>query len=182
MRENHSLLRIGGPLLSILLVIFFINRAVNQFQADQIKAADAARLESQSAAPAEAAAPAPAEVPAAQPAAATAPQPVSAGQPIAAQPIAAEPTAPADVVAAINGAGCAGCHVIPGVPGANGQVGPDLSEIGVTATARVEGLSAEEYIRQSIQDPNAFIAPTCGSNPCPAGVMLQSFAQTLSDS
>ena len=34
------------------------------------------------------------------------------------------------VVDAFNKGGCAGCHVVPGIPGANGQIGPDLSNIG----------------------------------------------------
>lgn len=173
MRENHPLIRIGGPLLGILLVIFIIRMAVNQFQADQIEAEDAARLESQADIPDEEAEPV--EAPAIQPAAAT--QSVAV-----AQSVPAGPTAPTDVVAAINSAGCAGCHVIPGIPGANGRVGPDLTEIGMIATARAEGLSTEEYIRQSILEPNAVIAPDCWGTPCPAGVMLQSFAATISDS
>lgn len=171
MRENHPLLRVGGPLLGILLVIFFINMAVDQFAADQEEAADAARLESRIEAPAAEAAPA----------VEAAPAPTAAAAPVAIVAQQSGPTAPADVVAAINGAGCAGCHIIPGIPGANGRVGPDLTEIGVIATARAEGLSAEEYIRQSILEPNAVIAPDCWGTPCPAGVMLQSFASSISD-
>ncbi|HRJ44142.1 MAG TPA: hypothetical protein PL105_19785, partial [Caldilineaceae bacterium] len=38
------------------------------------------------------------------------------------------------------------------------------------------------YIRQSILEPNAVIAPDCWGVPCPAGVMLQSFASSISDS
>lgn len=30
--------------------------------------------------------------------------------------------------------GCAACHVIPGIAGANGQVGPDLTQVGQRAT------------------------------------------------
>lgn len=160
MRENHPLFRVGGPLLGILLIIFFINMAVQQFQADQEAKAVAARLESavEAAGPAEAA-PAAEAVPAAQPVAQTAAAPATDAP--ASQTASVDASAPPDVVAAINGAGCAGCHVIPGIPGANGRVGPDLTEIGVTATARAEGLSAEEYIRQSIVEPNAVIAPDC---------------------
>jgi len=77
-------------------------------------------------------------------------------------------------------AGCVGCHTIPGIPGATGRVGPDLSQIGVHAAQRRPGLSAEEYLRESILDPNAFLAPECPAGPCPAGVMLQSFAASLS--
>ena len=34
------------------------------------------------------------------------------------------PAAPRDVVAIVNRGGCGNCHVIPGVPGADGEVGP----------------------------------------------------------
>ena len=34
--------------------------------------------------------------------------------------------------------GCASCHIIPGVPGATGVLGPDLSEIGQVAAERLE--------------------------------------------
>jgi cytochrome c peroxidase len=86
-----------------------------------------------------------------------------------------------DAISAFNKAGCGGCHTIAGVPGANGQVGPNLSNIGVDGATRIDGYSAEEYVTESILDPNAFIAPECPSGDCPAGVMLQSFAQTLSE-
>lgn len=88
--------------------------------------------------------------------------------------------APAPYVAAFTKAGCGGCHTIPGIPGANGTVGPNLDHIGADAPTRVAGLSGAEYIRQSILEPNAFIAPACPSGPCPSGVMLQTFADSLS--
>lgn len=175
MRESHPLFRIGGPLLGLLLAIFFVNMAVNQFQARQLAATEAALQESEAEAPEAAEAPADDAETASAPAEEALPAPV----PVAAQ--ASGPTAPIDVVAAMNGAGCAGCHVIPGIPGANGRVGPDLTEIGAVAQARVDGLSAAEYIQESILEPNAFIAPDCWGAPCPEGVMLQSFAATLSD-
>lgn len=84
------------------------------------------------------------------------------------------------IAAAFNKGGCAGCHVIPGIPGANGQIGPDLSTIGSDAGSRIDGYSADEYIRESIVEPNAFIAPECPTGECPEGVMLQAFAQVLS--
>ena len=92
-----------------------------------------------------------------------------------------EEVAPAEVVAAFNKGGCSACHTIPGIPGANGNVGPDLTEIGAGAATRVEGVAADEYLRQSILDPNAVIAPECPNGSCPANVMLQTFAQTLSE-
>ena len=103
-----------------------------------------------------------------------------ANQTVAAIP-AHEALAPTDVVAVFNTSGCAGCHVIPGIPGANGQVGPNLTTIGADGGTRIDGYTAEEYIRESILDPNAFIAPECPFGDCPANVMLQSFADTLSE-
>lgn len=76
-------------------------------------------------------------------------------------------------------AGCGGCHTIPGVPGAAGRVGPDLSQIGTAAAGRKPGMSADGYLRESILQPNAFIAPECPNGACPSGVMLQSFADAL---
>jgi len=77
--------------------------------------------------------------------------------------------------------GCAACHVIPGVPGAAGIVGPDLTNIGNEAGTRVEGETAEQYIHQSIVDPNAHTAPKCPFGPCVAGVMPANMTQMLSE-
>lgn len=55
------------------------------------------------------------------------------------------------------GRGCGGCHVIEGVSGAVGVTGPDMTGIGSRAGTRVAGLSAEEYIRQSVEMPEAFV-------------------------
>ena len=70
--------------------------------------------------------------------------------------------------------GCNACHALQAAR-ATGQIGPDLNGIGARAAARVEGLAAEEYIRQSILEPNAFIAPECPQGACAAGVMPQDF-------
>lgn len=74
-------------------------------------------------------------------------------------------------VTAINKGGCLTCHTIPGVPGAVGQVGPNLSKIGMEAAKRREGYTALDYIRESILDPGAFTAPECPAGPCAQGVM-----------
>jgi len=76
-----------------------------------------------------------------------------------------------EVIAAINKGGCTACHTIPNIPNAVGQVGPDLSNIGVDGANRREGYSAEQYIRESIMEPNAFAAPECPTGPCIAGAM-----------
>jgi len=92
----------------------------------------------------------------------------------------AEPEASAEVIAAFNAGACGGCHTIPGVPGAVGQVGPDLSNLGAEAADRRSGYTAEEYIRESILDPNAFIAPNCPTGDCPSNLMPPNFKETLS--
>ena len=51
--------------------------------------------------------------------------------------------------------GCSGCHST----GTDRIVGPGLAGIGERASMRRPGLSAEDYIRESITDPRAFIVP-----------------------
>jgi mono/diheme cytochrome c family protein len=88
-------------------------------------------------------------------------------------------------------AGCNACHAIRGV-GTQGGVGPALTKIGADAEeiiasedykTKVNGQPAattgEEYIRQSILHPNAYIYPQCPTGPCPAGVMPQIYQDTL---
>lgn len=60
-------------------------------------------------------------------------------------------------------AGCPVCHVIPGIPGANGQVGPPLI-LGTTgperlndSTYRGNGKTVHEYIVESVLEPQRFI-------------------------
>lgn len=75
---------------------------------------------------------------------------------------------------------CGSCHIIPEVPNAVGMVGPDLSDIGAVAATRIDGYTVEEYLYESIMEPDAYIAPDCPTGPCPAGVMLKTFSNTLS--
>ncbi len=97
----------------------------------------------------------------------------------AAQQMAVEPSPVAgtagevDLEAAINKGGCIGCHVIPNIPAAVGVLGPDLSNIGLDGATRISGYTAEEYIRESIADSNAFIVAECPTGPCIAGTMPQ---------
>jgi mono/diheme cytochrome c family protein len=52
--------------------------------------------------------------------------------------------------------GCITCHSLePGVI----IIGPSVAGIASRAGSMVSGLSAEEYLRQSIVDPNAFLVP-----------------------
>lgn len=85
------------------------------------------------------------------------------------------PTAPREVVAVINRGACSNCHIIPGVPGADGEVGPDLTSLGKVAGSRKPKTPAKEYIRESILDPDAFVAP----GDFEKGVMPRQFGKTL---
>jgi cytochrome c551/c552 len=53
--------------------------------------------------------------------------------------------------------GCAACHTFKAA-GATGKVGPDL-DTAPAADAKKAGMSLDAFIKQSITDPNAFIAP-----------------------
>lgn len=57
--------------------------------------------------------------------------------------------------------GCTGCHSRAGV--SEGFVGPDLTGLADRAGDRVGGLSAEEYVRQSVLEPQAYIVDGYGS-------------------
>ncbi len=100
---------------------------------------------------------------------ATAPEPTATPRPIAG----------IDAVAIIENAGCGSCHKI-GAIGEAHKVGPDLSYIGLTASERVPDISAEAYIRQSILEPNAYLAPECPNSACLPGIMPQNYSGRLS--
>ena len=55
------------------------------------------------------------------------------------------------------GAGCTACHTIDGLEGATGNIGPNLTTVGVRARARVVGVSADVYLRTSVENPTAFV-------------------------
>lgn len=78
----------------------------------------------------------------------------------------------------VRNAGCTSCHKI-GELGESHKVGPDLSDIGWLAQGRVEGMSAETYISQSIIDPNVYLAPECPNGPCLENIMPRDYAQRL---
>ncbi len=62
--------------------------------------------------------------------------------------------------------GCNACHGMTDQEGSN-AVGPWLGNVAETGATRVEGVSAQDYVYQSVLDPNAFIAPDCPTGPCP---------------
>lgn len=57
--------------------------------------------------------------------------------------------------AAFETYGCVGCHTIEGV--SSGVVGPNLTHIASSAGERKAGMTAEEYIRESILNPAAYL-------------------------
>lgn len=68
---------------------------------------------------------------------------------------------------------CSSCHSVE--PGAGG-IGPSLADISETAAQRVEGMSAVEYIRESILYPNEYVVPGYAE-----GIMPQSYNDALSE-
>ncbi|MEM7126351.1 MAG: c-type cytochrome [Chloroflexota bacterium] len=74
--------------------------------------------------------------------------------------------------------GCSGCHNINEDQTANnvGPVGPHQNNLYERAAERVEGQSAEEYVYNSIVEPDAYVVE--GYN---GGVMPQTFADMMSE-
>jgi Cytochrome c len=69
-------------------------------------------------------------------------------------------------------AGCKTCHSLePGVI----VIGPSLAGIGSSAGTRVENETAEEYLKESILTPDAYLV-----EGFPAGVMPNSYGSQLS--
>jgi cytochrome c oxidase subunit 2 len=68
--------------------------------------------------------------------------------------------------------GCGSCHTLTAA-GSTGTVGPNLDKL--PAEAKGAGQPLEPFIRESIVNPNKYIAPGY-----PAGVMPQNFGQTIS--
>lgn len=71
-------------------------------------------------------------------------------------------------------AGCNACHTISGI--STGTIGPVLDGLASRAGETVSGLSAEEYIHQSIVDPSAHVVAGFSD-----GIMPQTFGDTLSE-
>ena len=74
---------------------------------------------------------------------------------------------------------CVTCHTIEGMPEAVGMLGPDQTHIGTDAANRKPGVSAEAYIRESIREPELFIAE--GVERATPGLMLTAITAGLTD-
>ncbi len=75
---------------------------------------------------------------------------------------------------------CFTCHGQQGLPGSN-TVGPPIDGIGTEAATRIQGLTAAQYLYESILDPNAAIAPLCaGGQPCAEPSTMPFYGELLS--
>ncbi|MFN8381090.1 MAG: copper-containing nitrite reductase [Anaerolineales bacterium] len=90
------------------------------------------------------------------------------------------------VLAAFQKGACGSCHTIAGIPNAVGVIAPDLSNVSASAEEHFKSGSytgkattAEDYIHESIIDPNLFVAPTCPTGACAPNVMPATMADTL---
>ena len=60
------------------------------------------------------------------------------------------------------------------------MLGPDQTNLGVIAGTRREGYTAEEYIREAIVEPSAFIVEECPLGPC-LQVMPENYGDILTE-
>lgn len=70
-------------------------------------------------------------------------------------------------------AGCVVCHTVPGIPGADGRVGPPL-QLGVTGPLRLADPSyrghaetVHQYVIESVVEPGVFVVPGYPANTMP---------------
>ena len=70
--------------------------------------------------------------------------------------------------------GCAACHTIEGI--STGAVGPELTHIATISATLKAGYTAEDYIRESILTPGAYIVEGFKD-----GIMPPDFSQKLSE-
>lgn len=95
---------------------------------------------------------------------------------------------PQAVVDAFTKGGCGACHSVPGIPGAVGAIGPDLSSISTVAQTHItdsayagKAKTAQEYILESVIDPEAFVAQECPTGVCQPGLMPATLKETLTE-
>lgn len=60
-------------------------------------------------------------------------------------------------------------------------IGPGLLDIGEIAATRIDGMSAEDYLRESILHPDNYIVEDENGVPYPAGLMPQTYADVWTD-
>ena len=52
---------------------------------------------------------------------------------------------------------CGRCHTVEALPGCRGHLGPPLDRVGQVAAGRRSGMSARDYLRESLVQPRKFI-------------------------
>ena len=81
-------------------------------------------------------------------------------------------------------AGCAVCHIVPGIPGADGRVGPPLL-LAITGPARLadpayrgHAKTVHDYVIESVIEPGVFVVPGYPSATMPTwyGAKLSALA------
>ena len=80
--------------------------------------------------------------------------------------VAKPPTGSAAGKALFTSNGCGGCHTFKAA-GSTGKVGPDLDNLPADAKKANKG-PLPVYVKQSIEDPNAYVVPSYPSNVMPA--------------
>jgi cytochrome c oxidase subunit 4 len=53
--------------------------------------------------------------------------------------------------------GCGGCHTVTDIPTARGTLGPGLDGLAHRAARRLPGMPADDYIRQAVAAPDAYV-------------------------
>ncbi len=84
-----------------------------------------------------------------------------------------------DVLSPINR--CASCHTLDGTLKGNARSGPSLKGIAEYAGNRVSDLTAIEYIRQSIVDPNAYVVNGFDANRMPRAYSIFMTEEDIDD-
>jgi len=72
---------------------------------------------------------------------------------------------------------CLTCHQLGG-KGSKFGPGPNLDELKDVAATRIEGITAEEYVHQSIVEPGAFVVKKCPAGPC-VNAMPKNYADQM---
>ena len=81
-------------------------------------------------------------------------------------------------------AGCSACHIVPGIPGADGRVGPPLL-LGATGSARLvdptyrgHAKTVHDYVIESVLEPGLYVVPgyPAGTMPTWYGAKLSALA------
>ncbi len=78
-------------------------------------------------------------------------------------------------IAIVEQMGCFACHRLERI-GRGGKIGPNWDDMPNVSGIRGDGLTAEEYVRQSISEPGDFIVPGFEDQ---AGTMPQTFGERL---